>query len=64
MCKHGKTGGGGGGGGGVWGHAPPEKFCNLQPQRLLLVASVTNLMANIRLHCITRILRSFVNFPN
>ena len=23
----------------VWGHAPPRKFCNLQPLRLLLVDS-------------------------
>ena len=51
-------------GGGVWGHAPPGKFCNLQPQRLLLVASETSLMASIRLHCITRIIRSlFCKFP-
>ena len=32
---------------GVWGHAPPEKFCNLQPLRLLVVASETTLTVNI-----------------
>ena len=26
---------------GVWGHAPPGKFCNLQPQKLLLMAFET-----------------------
>ena len=35
--------------GGVWGHAPPEIFCNLQPLRLLLVASETSLTINIYL---------------
>ena len=57
MCKHAKNRG-------VWGHAPPGKVCNIQPWRLLVVASETSLMASIGLHCITRILRSFVNFPN
>ena len=26
---------------GVWGHAPPGKFCNLPPQKLLLMAFET-----------------------
>ena len=57
MRKHTKTRG-------VWGHAPPGKFCKLQPRRLLLVASETSLMASIRLYCILRILRSlFCKFP-
>ena len=45
----------------VWGHAPPGKFCNLQPLRLLLVASETTFddqYFNIsRLHCIAQVLR-------
>ena len=56
MHKHTKTRG-------VWGHGPPGKVCNLQPWRLLLVASETSLMASIRLYCILRILMSFCKFP-
>ena len=32
---------------GVWGHAPPRKIFNLDPLRLLLTQSVTNLPNNI-----------------
>jgi hypothetical protein len=31
---------------GVWGHAPPENFCNLRPLRLFLVASETTYTNN------------------
>ena len=34
IAKHGQARG-------VWGHAPPGKFGNLQPLKLLLVASET-----------------------
>ena len=51
---------------GIWGHAPPENFCNLQPLRLLLVASKTSLTVNVTLNDVrlSKILRTLIcKFP-